>query len=402
MQIFSPEHFAEQQLKRLRETMGNKRALVAISGGVDSTTCAVLTRRAVGDNLVCVILDDAFMRPSEPEHVANLMMRPPLEVPTKIVNVRERFMQAMRGLLDAEAKRKMFRETFYRVMGETTRVEKCQVLVQGTIRADIDETVGGVKTQHNVLTQIGVDSVKSFGFEVVEPLITLYKSQVRSVARSLGIPPELSERQPFPGPGLSVRVVGEIFHDKLKTVRQATSIVESKLAEYRPIPSQFFAVILDNKVLAKESGKSGIRDTIAQLLKIPSRGVSVKIFRNKATGVRGGERRYGKIVGTRVQTPENSIFPASIHSLVSLPMKIATDDPGVTRVFYEIDEISGERPYVIGIRSVQTENFLEAQVSDLPWTILKDIAKQIIDACPNVGEVYYDITPKPPATIEME
>ena len=400
--IFSPEHFVERQVKRLSETIGDKRALVAISGGVDSTTCAVLTHRAVGDNLVCAILDDAFMRLGEPEHVADLMMKPPLEVPTKIINVRDRFMQAMRGLSDAEAKRKMFRETFYRVLGETAREEKCRFLVQGTIRADVDETVGGVKTQHNVLVQMGINPIENFGFEVVEPLLTLYKGQVRSAARFLELPPELSERQPFPGPGLSVRVVGEILDDKLETVRRATSIVESELAKYRPTPSQFFAVIVDNEALAKEPEIDRIQGTTAQFLRIPYRKISVKIFRNRATGVRGGARRYGKIVGIRVQTPDSKVFPASIHSLISLQAKITTEDLDVTRVFYEIDEVSGEKPYVVGVRSVQTENFLEAQVSDFPWVILRDIAQRIIDACSNVGAVYYDITPKPPATIEME
>jgi len=151
LETFDPKIFVEAEVEKIRKTIGNEKALVAVSGGVDSTTCAVLTHRAIGENLVCVILDDAFMREGEPEHVAEILSKPPFNVPMKIVNVRERFLQAMKDLRNAEEKRKMFRETFYRVLSETARKEGCKILVQGTIRADILETVGGVKTQHNVL-----------------------------------------------------------------------------------------------------------------------------------------------------------------------------------------------------------------------------------------------------------
>ncbi|MEM2518449.1 MAG: ATP-binding protein, partial [Candidatus Bathyarchaeia archaeon] len=239
MESFNPEKFVEAQIVEIRKAIGGERALVAVSGGVDSTTCAVLTRKAIGENLVCVILDDAFMREGEPEKVAEILSKEPFKVPVKIVDVRERFFNAMKGLRDAEEKRKKFRETFYTVLSETAKRENCRVLVQGTIRADVVETVGGVKTQHNVLEQIGINPVEKFGFKVVEPLLMLYKEQVRMVARCLGLPPEVSERQPFPGPGLSVRVVGEIRPDKLETLKKATTIVEGALAEHKP--SQYFA-----------------------------------------------------------------------------------------------------------------------------------------------------------------
>ena len=232
LEKFTAKEFVEAEVERIRKSIGKEKALVAVSGGVDSSTCAVLTHKAIGENLVCVILDDAFMREGEPEHVTEILSKPPLNVPTKIVNARERFLNAMKGLRDAEEKRKMFRETFYQVLGETARSEGCKVLVQGTIRADIIETVGGVKTQHNVLEQMGINPMERYGFKVVEPLITLFKEQVRIVARFLGLPAELTERQPFPGPGLSVRVVGEIRADKLETLTKATSIVERELAQY--------------------------------------------------------------------------------------------------------------------------------------------------------------------------
>jgi len=400
LEKFNPKSFVEAQIEELKKTIGNERALVAVSGGVDSVTCAVLTHKALGENLVCVILDDAFMRMGEPEHVAEVLSKPPFNVPMKIVDVRERFLEAMKGLIDAEEKRKRFRETFYQVLGETAKKENCEILVQGTIRADIEETVAGVKTQHNVLEQMGINPMKRFGFKVVEPLVTLYKSQVRMVARFLELPAEFSERQPFPGPGLSVRVVGEIRPDKLETVKKATAIVERELAEHKP--SQYFAVIIDNEEALLQPGFTHVRDCAARALNVPLRNVQVKIFRDRATGVKGGERRYGEIVGIKVQTMNEKIHHVTLQNLVALQARIITENPAVARVFYAVKDVTEKKPYVIGIRSVQTKNFLTARVSEIPWATLDRAAEKVIKECPNVSTVYYDVTPKPPATIEME
>ncbi len=399
MENFDPKGFVEAQVEAIRRAIGDQRALVAVSGGVDSTTCAVLTRKAIGENLICVILDDAFMREGEPERVAEILSKEPFNVPVKIVNVRERFLSAMRGLRDAEEKRKKFRETFYAVLSETAKKEGCTVLIQGTIRADVVETVGGVKTQHNVLEQIGINPMEKFGFKVVEPLLALYKEQVRMVARYLGLPPEISERQPFPGPGLSVRVVGEIRPDKLETLKKATTIVEDMLAEHKP--SQYFAAIIDNEEV-QEPSTTHIRETVARLLNVPSRNVYVKVFKDKATGVEAGKRRYGKIVGVKVETAEGKIFQTPISRLVSLQAKIISENPSITRVLYAVNELAEKKPYAISIRAVQTRDFLTAEVSEIPWKTLEKTAENILAKCPNVSAVYYDVTPKPPATIEME
>ncbi|MEM3665610.1 MAG: ATP-binding protein [Candidatus Bathyarchaeia archaeon] len=400
MKAFNPESFIKVEVEKIRNSIGNEKALVAVSGGVDSSTCAVLTHKAIGENLICVILDDAFMREGEPEHVAETLSKPPLNVPTKVVDVRERFLQAMKGLRDAEEKRKIFRETFYQVLGETAKKENCKVLVQGTIRADIVETVGGIKTQHNVLEQMGINAMERYGFKVVEPLMTLYKEQVRMVARYLGLPPEISERQPFPGPGLSVRVVGEIRPDKLETLKKATAIVEQELAPFKP--DQYFAVIIDNEETPQRSLSSHIRETAARFLNVPSRNVYVKIFSDKATGIEGGKRRYGSIVGIKVQTINGKIHQAVPSNLASLQARIITENPQVARVLYMVKDLMEEKPYVIGIRAVQTKDFLTAQISSIPWATLDKISNEVISKCSNVSAVYYDVTPKPPATIEME
>jgi GMP synthase (glutamine-hydrolysing) len=397
---FDPASFVKAQTEELRRTIGDERALVAVSGGVDSTTCAVLMHKAVGKNLVSTILDDAFMREGEPEHVAETLSKPPLKVPIKIIDVRERFFEAMKGLRDAEEKRKKFRETFYQVLSETAKKEGCGILVQGTIRADVEETISGVKTQHNILEQMGISPMERYGFKVVEPLVTLYKEQVRIVARFLGIPAELSERQPFPGPGLSVRVVGEIRHDKLETVKKATVIVERELAQHEP--SQYFPVIIDNEEALQQSKVIHVQETVARVLNVPSRNVYVKVFRDRATGIKAGERRYGEVVGIKVQTMNEKIHYVALQNLVSLQARIITENQTVARVFYAVKDAIEKKPYVVGIRSVQTKNFLTAQISEIPWEMLNRIAEKIIEKCPSVSTVYYDVTPKPPATIEME
>jgi GMP synthase (glutamine-hydrolysing) len=400
VEAFSPKPFVETAIAEMKKSIGDEKALVAVSGGVDSTTCAVLTHKAIGENLICVILDDAFMRQGEPEHVTETLSKSPFNVPVKIINVRDRFMQAMKGLKDAEEKRKAFRETFYEVLSETAKNEGCKILVQGTIRTDVIETVGGVKTQHNVLEQMGINPVQRFGFKVVEPLVRLSKEQVRMVARHLGLPTEFSERQPFPGPGLSVRVVGEIRPDKLETLKTATTIVEHELALHKP--GQYFAVIVDNEEAPQTSKVLHVQETIAHLLNVPSRNVYVKVFADKATGVEGGKRRYGEVVGIKAQTMDGKLHQTGIQNLVSVQTRIITENPPVARVFYAVKDSVQKRSYVIGIRSVQTKDFLTAEVSEIPWTTLDKIGEEIVEQCRDVSTVYYDVTPKPPATIEME
>jgi GMP synthase (glutamine-hydrolysing) len=318
----------------------------------------------------------------------------------KVVNVQERFLGEMKGLRDAEEKRKKFRETFYRVLSETAEREGCQFLVQGTIQADIVETKGGVKTQHNVLEQIGISTKELYGFQVIEPVVSLYKGEVRKVARYLGVPTELSERQPFPGPALSVRVVGEIKPDKLETLKKATAITEEKFAKHRP--SQYFAAIIDNLKMPPDHLVIHIQNVATRFLDVPKRHLSVEIFEDKATGVEGGERRYGKIAAITAQTPEGSIHQVPIDNLVTLQTKIITEHPSLTRILYAIQETSKKQPYVISLRAIQTRDFLTAEVSPIPWTTLSETAEKILENCPKVSSVYYDVTPKPPATIEME
>lgn len=399
MENFDPKAFVESQIENIRKTIGKEKALVAVSGGVDSSTCAVLTRLAIGEGLICVILDDAFMREGEPEKIAKILSEPPLNLPVKIERVQERFLKALEGLKDAEKKRKAFRKTFYETLSEIAEREGCVFLVQGTILADIMETKSGIKTQHNVLEQLGIDTREMYGFKVVEPLARLVKWQVREVARYLKIPPEISERQPFPGPGLSVRVVGEIKLDKLTTLKRATAITENKLSRYKP--SQYFAAILDNKERPRYPNTEEIVKQASRLLNLGADQISVKVFMDKATGVRNKSRVYGNILALKCKERDVAL-KANLASLLKLQDAFIRNDPNITRVLYMIKERETRKPYVIVIRAVDTDDFLTAKVSNLPWSALEETAEAILEECPEVSEVYYDITPKPPATIEME
>ncbi|MEA2090204.1 MAG: ATP-binding protein [Thermoproteota archaeon] len=400
MEKFNPKKFVDKQVGFIKKTVGSERALVAVSGGVDSVTSAALTYRAVGKNLLCVMLDDAFMREGEPEQVAKLLSQPPLNMSVQVLNVKQRFLDALKGLRDAEEKRKVFRENFYQVLKETAEKEGCQFLVQGTIQADIVETKGGVKTQHNVLEQIGIRTKRRYGFQVVEPLAPLYKEQVRRVARHLGIPAKISERQPFPGPGLSVRAVGEIRTDKLKALKKATVVVEENFAQHKP--SQYFAAIIDDEEMLGHRRLPQIQQNIAKFLDVPSRHVSVKVFRDKATGVRENKRCYGEVVAVQAQTVDEQIHQPTLQKLVSLQNEIIMQNPSVAHVWYMIKRAPRKQLYVIVMRAIQTRDFLTAQVAEIPWSTLKQTAQRILESCSNVSSVYYDVTPKPPATIEME
>ncbi|MCW4053066.1 MAG: GMP synthase [Candidatus Bathyarchaeota archaeon] len=398
MKEFSPEDFIKKQTREIKNLIGKERALVAVSGGVDSVTTAVLTYKAVGENLLCVMLDDAFMREDEPEHIAKLVSRPPIKLPMKVLNVQERFLSALKGLSDAEEKRKVFRETFYKVLGETAEKEGCKILVQGTIKADVLETTAGVKTQHNVLEQIGINTVKHFGFKVVEPLKSLYKEEVRMVARNLRIPSEIAERQPFPGPGLSVRVVGEVTKDKLEAEKKSTSILERNFSKHKP--SQYFTAIFDNET-ARYPRALAIQETVARLLNVPSRHVVMKVLEAKTTGVKAGQRRYGQVAALNIHTMSGDFHNPSIPTLVALQSKI-TSDPFFTRVFYCIKRTPQARPYIVALRAITTQDFLTASVCEIPWATLNQTADDVLKTCKNVCEVYFDVTPKPPATVEME
>jgi GMP synthase (glutamine-hydrolysing) len=389
MPEFDAKPFLDKQIAATRASLMGEKALIAVSGGVDSTVSAAITHRAIGGNLSCVFIDDNFMRLGEPERVKQLLSSPPLSLPIKVLDERERFMAALKGLKDAEDKRKAFRDTFYKALSDAAKREKCRYLVQGTIRADIEETTAGVKTQHNILEQIGINPVEKYGYTVIEPLVALYKWQVREVARLIGMPEELSERQPFPGPGLSVRVVGEITPEKLDEEKRATVVAEEFLTPLKP--SQFFAAIFSSDPAHKHDI---LASEVAEHLKLSA--VEANILHEKTTGVIGGKRTYGDVVllGLGGAQP-------TYKKLQEARKKLQNEHPEVARVLVKVGMRHGIG-YRVALRAIKTQDFLTAEVADVHWKTLEETAEKILEKCPKVSSIYYDITPKPPATVEFE
>jgi GMP synthase (glutamine-hydrolysing) len=303
--------FIKTGIESIKTTVGPDRAVSALSGGVDSSACTLLAARALGSQLKVIFLDDGLMRENEPQEVRNVFGK--LGVEVQVVDAQKEFFKALKRKTDPEKKRKAFRDRFYKVLGREVKRSGARFLIQGTIKADIIETQGGVKTQHNILEQIGIDPEKGYGFKVIEPLKDLFKPEVRLVAKALGLPARIYGRMPFPGPGLATRVLGAVTPERVAVVRRATSIVEAEIARLKAF--QAFAVLLSDR----------------------------------GTGVEDGKRKFGDI---------------------------------------------------IVIRSVDSRDAMTAQPTQVPWPALQRLAKKIVTELPSVTRVCYELTPKPPATIE--
>ena len=396
---FDSDSFIRLQITEISGILKGEKAMIACSGGVDSTTCAVLTHKAIGDNLQCVFLDTGFMRQGEPEKVFETFKKPPLNLPIKLVNVRERFIDAVSGIDDAEDKRRAFRELFYQVLSEQAHVEGCEFLVQGTIAADVIETKGGIKTQHNVLEQIGINPVERFGFKVIEPLIKLYKGEVRQVARKLEIPAYISERQPFPGPGLSVRVVGNLDKEKLDLLKKATEVVEKAFAEGDA--QQYFAAILsDHKVELPEI--QILVNRVVDVLSLPQENINGAFLKSKATGVRDDDRVYGNVFCLTIRDDTGSLFQPHFNHLLKLQSKLTEELPTLSRVLYRTSKVERSREYILVIRAILTKDFITASPLPIDWVMITDVSEKILKLDSGISSVYYDITSKPAATIEFE
>lgn len=397
--IFNAQAFIDKQIHKIRQILGKNRAVIACSGGVDSTTSAVLTCKAVEENLVCVFIDTNFMRLGEPKKVIKTLSAPPMNLPIKLIDARLKFMEALKRLLDAEEKRKAFRNTFYSVLCEVAKNENCHFLVQGTILPDIMETTKGIKTQHNVLEQMKIDTSEIYGFKLVEPLVSLYKFQVREVARCLGLPLESSERQPFPGPGLSVRVVGEVTPDKLEAEKKSTTIVEQELEKLKP--KQYFPAIIDS-IWNNNYESMEIENAVSNLLGIENNAISIRKLKTRATGIIAGKRLYGRILTVDAIDKSDRCIELSAQNMDDIQRKIFDIDRTVSRVLYRVTDLDRKGKWLIAIRSVETLDFVTASVSNIPWHVLRNIGELILSSCKNISAVYYDITPKPPASIEFE
>ena len=395
---FRPSSYLTTETARLQETVGDGKAIAAVSGGVDSTVAALVAKRALGERLFPVFIDTGFLRVGEPENVKSRLGEPSVGLKVKLVKAGGRFFEATKGEAMAEEKRKKFRETFYQILGEEARRDGCDFVVQGTIAPDWIETQGGIKTQHNILEQVGIDSLSTYGFKVVEPISELYKDQVRVLGRHLDVPRDLSERQPFPGPGLLVRCIGPISKKKLDLLKSSTKIVEEKLGPFNY--DQYFAGVIENK-FTEEPVYESLDETAAGALGLPASETRVDVFEDRVTGVKGDTRSYGRLAGIKINDDSRETYGWLPDQLQLAQSSIVEKLAEVTRVAVLIKEKRRGPPLSVIVRAVSTRDFMTAAVAQVPWKILKDIADSILKL-DGSSRVYYDITPKPPATIEFE
>jgi GMP synthase (glutamine-hydrolysing) len=316
---WTPTNIVDEQVHRIREQVGDAQVLCALSGGVDSAVAALLVHRAVGDQLTCVFVDHGLNREGEPNQVEETFARH-FHVPLVHVKAEDRFLAKLAGVIDPEAKRKAIGEEFIRVFEEVARDHAgARFLVQGTLYPDVIES--GSKTAANIKSHHNVGGLpEDMDLELVEPLRDLFKDEVRAVGAELGLPEEITQRQPFPGPGLAVRIVGEVTVENLAKVRGADHIVREEIrrAGLERETWQAFCVLLADVA---------------------------------SVGVMGDGRTY-------------------------------------------------EAPIVV--RAVTSEDAMTADWARLPYDVLDTIAARVVREVPGVNRVAYDITSKPPGTIEWE
>jgi len=251
-QQLNTENFISEKVKEIKDAVGDGTAINALSGGVDSSTVTMLGHRALGKNLKTVFIENGLMREGEPEQVVEFFRK--LGVTVEIIDARKEFFAALKGITDPEEKREAVTQTFYRdVFGRIVKQSSAKYLLQGTILTDVDETVAGIKRQHNVFEQLGIDPQQAFGYRIIEPLIELRKDGVRKVGKALGLPDEVFNRIPFPGPALAARVIGEVTPQRIETVRKATVIVERLLKNTGAF--QYMAILHEDRVTGMRDGK---------------------------------------------------------------------------------------------------------------------------------------------------
>ncbi|MFA5644842.1 MAG: ATP-binding protein [Candidatus Ratteibacteria bacterium] len=274
MKNFQARSFVRRKTNQLSLSLREKKTIIAVSGGIDSTVCALLVQHASKEPFIALYLDTGMMRSNEKETTTALFAKHKIEL--QVWDVQDRFFEALQNKLDPEEKRKTFRDTFYRVFSQAIRSYSADILVQGTILPDIMETQHGIKTYHNVLQQAGINP-NHYGLQILEPLRELTKSQAKSVAKHIGLPKKIINQWPFPGPGLSLRVVGEVNPDRVEIARRATTIIEKNLRS--PAIFQAFPVLLSNKATGIANNTRILGETVVVRAVESKDGLTAKPYR---------------------------------------------------------------------------------------------------------------------------
>ena len=302
-QELNTKDFIHEKVEEIQSIVKDGMAINALSGGVDSSTVTMLGHRALGDRLKTVFIENGLMREGEAEKVAGLFKR--LGVTVDVIDAKNEFFAALQGVADPEEKREAITQSFYKdVFGRLVKGSGAKHLLQGTILTDIDETIAGIKRQHNVFEQLGINPQEAFGYQIIEPLIQLRKDGVRMVGAALGLPAEAFDRIPFPGPALAARVIGAITPERIETVRKATVVVERLLKDTGAF--QYMAILHKDRVTGM---RDGLRDFGQQI-----------------------EVRCWESVDARVATPT----PLSYEILEKLASEIIREVPGIVSVTYNI------------------------------------------------------------------
>lgn len=393
-----PEAFAEKATEFIKENVDpNEKVICALSGGTDSSVVARLFQEAIQERLYPIHIDTGFMRKiggnEEPKLVEELFE----DLDNfELIDRKEIFFDNVFGVEDAEEKRKKFRSTYVDVLNRKIEEIGASVMTQGTIKPDVLETEGEIKSQNNVYTDFKID-------KLVEPLAGLYKPEVRRVGKSLGIPESIYLRQPFPGPGLSIRTVGKITKKKLDIEKEANDLVERLVESYfresygkkylwdeksgNRIPFQYFASTLDSA----RSESTEVNEYFKAL------GVKAKSWKleNRATGIKEDEGERSRVY-THPILLEGDLEPELLFYLgEEIPKRFE-----VSRVLYKLGEWE-EGSQIVGIRSVRSNDAITAEPLNIPIDNLREFGWKILDRI-SVETVTYDLTPKPPGTIEYE
>lgn len=354
----------ENIVKEIKQKVGSKRILMAISGGVDSLVAAVLIKEAIGKNLKLLFIDTGLLRNYDTEDLKKAVRSTNLKN-LKIVDASSRFLKALKGITDPEEKRKKIARIYFQILEEEAKkIKGVKFLGQGTIYPDRIESAQPTKHADKIKSHHNVTSPAGLKLELIEPLADLYKDEVRSIGKLLNIPQEFLQRHPFPGPGLAIRILGEVTEERLTILRQVDEIFIAELKK---------SGVIYNKEVSRSS-------TSLRSLSRKNEISNLKEVSLRSTSLRSSSRKKG-----------TSDLKVGQALAALLPVK-SVGVMGDSRTY----------SYIVSLRSVDTQDFMTADWSKIPYDILEKISTRIVNEVRGVNRVLYDITQKPPATIEYE